>query len=172
MASQNPVTTASVLLNVHHLTEKADPLIHNPNVVTKDNRLESKQGKSRRSTFVKFPARLWPCVDLYWGKNEQERKELVVLLAADSAVCVIRPQEPYRNQDQLLYVIRSFFIIKPLHFLSHEIKSFFSETTIKPPLLVHVEYAVVLQYNTLRLKSLAFHCFCRVQPHHHEKGLL
>lgn len=69
MTSQNPVTTAWAVLNVHQLSEKPKPLIHDPDVVTKDNRLEFKQGKSRGSTFVKFPARLWPCIDIFWGNK-------------------------------------------------------------------------------------------------------
>lgn len=120
MTSQNPVTTAWALLNVHHLSEKPNPLIHDPDVVTKANRWESKQGKSRGSTF-QIPATLWPCNDLFGGKNEQQRKEVVVLLVSDSSVCVMRPQEPCRSQDQLLCVIRSSFYWKSHDspFLSH-----------------------------------------------------
>lgn len=81
---------------------KTQPFTQDPNMVTKDNRLEAKQGKSRPSTFDNFPARLRPCRMSRRGKSWLSFWHVII------SFCVIRLQEPCRSQDQLLYAITCF----------------------------------------------------------------
>lgn len=128
-----------------------------------DNRLESKQGKPKRSTWTISLPHCDLALTFLWKKKEQKRKESVVLLTCHSSACVIRPQEPCRSRDQLLYVTTAPFhcktnnsaAFKPeLLFFFHPIRlnPFSRETTIKAALLFQVCSSMRLHAGVCRLR--------------------